>query len=338
MVLTVKSQATPDLIAYQNNILFKQTGERYANAWHHIKPWHYFLTSVIPWLWFPVPFLLAARWKTVVAKFKAEPVIAVLLIWVALVLLFFSISPGKRNVYILPALPMLALASAAILQGFAPPRWFERLVSGLLWLLMAVFSAVAVLALIGHPSLAKKLAHYPDALAPLGYLSLTLALLWLAALVSLRNMSSLVKMGACSAVTWILVTTWGYSVMEPARTPKAVLANTSNAIPADAELGLLKFKEQFILFSPRAVTHFSYLSPVSEQERNAWQWMNEAPNRYLLVPDDAELACFNLAGAKNMGEAHRTDWMLVDAALMSEQCPEPKRRQRYHTARPTWQD
>ena len=33
------------------------------------------------------------------------------LTWVFIVLLFFSVSPGKRGIYILPALPALAIAS-----------------------------------------------------------------------------------------------------------------------------------------------------------------------------------------------------------------------------------
>ncbi len=37
MVLTVQTSASPEHLAYMNNILFKQTGERYVNAWHHIK-------------------------------------------------------------------------------------------------------------------------------------------------------------------------------------------------------------------------------------------------------------------------------------------------------------
>jgi len=61
------------------------------------------------------------------------------------------------------------------------------------------------------------------------------------------------------------------------------MLHTAEVIGEDAELGLVNFKEQFILFSPMSVTHFSYLAPVEEQERNAWQWMQENKQRYVLV-------------------------------------------------------
>ena len=41
------------------------------------------------------------------------------LAFVALVLLFFSMSPGKRGLYILPALPALALALAPVVADGA---------------------------------------------------------------------------------------------------------------------------------------------------------------------------------------------------------------------------
>ena len=67
MLWQVHVQGTDDLLAYRNNILFRQTAERYANAWGHIKPWHYFLTQAMPLVWFPLPFVLLALIKPLVA-------------------------------------------------------------------------------------------------------------------------------------------------------------------------------------------------------------------------------------------------------------------------------
>ncbi|MCE9680423.1 glycosyltransferase family 39 protein [Shewanella sp. AS1] len=334
MVLTVQSQATPDLIAYQNNILFKQTGERYVNAWHHIKPWYFFVFSVIPWMWFPISLLLVAYWKRWVEKVKADPTIAILLIWVALVVLFFSISPGKRNVYILPALPMLALASSAILTGVSPKAWFEKFVSGLLWFLGAVVLTVGILAFMHHSAVVKALADYTDDLTHIGYLFILLGVSWLGLLWWFRTRFVLIKMGIISALGWILVSTWGYSLLNEMRTPRALMQHTAEVIGEDAELGLIKFKEQFILFSPVSITHFSYLSPVEEQERNAWQWMQQQGNRYLLVPDKIELSCFDMAAGTSMGVAHRENWILLSADQMMPSCAEPKRVQQYFTDHP----
>ena len=334
MVLTVQAHGTPELVAYQNNILFKQTGERYVNAWHHIKPWYFFVLSVIPWMWFPISLLVVAYWKQWVQKVKADPTIAILLIWVALVVLFFSISPGKRNVYILPALPMLALAASAVLTGVAPKVWFEKLVSGLLWFLGGVVLLVGVLALIHYPALVKALADYTDDLTGIGYLFILLGLLWFLLLWLARKQFALVKMGIVSALGWVLISTWGYSMLDEMRTPRSLMLHTAEVIGEDAELGLVNFKEQFILFSPMSVTHFSYLASVEEQERNAWQWMQENKQRYLLVPSGAELSCFDIKGGKSMGMAHRDEWILLSATELKSQCEKPKREYRYFTEHP----
>ena len=265
---------------------------------------------------------------------KADPTIAMLLIWVALVVLFFSISPGKRNVYILPALPMLALAASAVLTGVAPKVWFEKLVSGLLWFLGGVVLLAGVLALIHHPALVKALADYTDDLTGIGYLFILLGLLWFLLLWLARKQFALVKMGIVSALGWVLISTWGYSMLDEMRTPRSLMLHTAEVIGEDAELGLVNFKEQFILFSPMSVTHFSYLASVEEQERNAWQWMQENKQRYLLVPSGAELSCFDIKGGKSMGMAHRDEWILLSATELKPQCEKPKREYRYFTDHP----
>ena len=48
----------PEYAAYRDEILFKQTVGRYTAAWHHVKPWYYFIVEVIPALWVPWSLLL----------------------------------------------------------------------------------------------------------------------------------------------------------------------------------------------------------------------------------------------------------------------------------------
>ncbi|MGS0729936.1 ArnT family glycosyltransferase, partial [Shewanella sp. 0m-11] len=206
-------------------------------AWHHIEPWYYFLMSVIPVMWFPLPLLIVAHWQRFVAKVKAEPTIAILLVWVVLVIVFFSISPGKRGVYILPALPMLALALSAIITGTEPKRWFEWGLTGLLWLLGLVFTTAGILALIHHPVVVKAMADYSADLTHMGYLLLTVGFIWFAVLITLRRSQAMVRMGISLALTWIVMSTWGYSILEPMRTPQALMANAAKAIGPDGQLG-----------------------------------------------------------------------------------------------------
>ena len=71
---------------------------------------------MIPPLWLPwsiLLFWLVPRFK---AAFHARDARVWLpLAWVLIVLVFFSASPGKRGVYILPALPALAFAAMPVL-------------------------------------------------------------------------------------------------------------------------------------------------------------------------------------------------------------------------------
>jgi 4-amino-4-deoxy-L-arabinose transferase-like glycosyltransferase len=113
MLWLVDQSQNPLYEVYRDNILFKQTVTRYANSWHHIKPFWYYLSSVIPGFWLPLslalPWLLKPWWNAIK---QADARIILPLGWIILVILFFSVSSGKRGVYVLPALPMLALIAA----------------------------------------------------------------------------------------------------------------------------------------------------------------------------------------------------------------------------------
>jgi 4-amino-4-deoxy-L-arabinose transferase-like glycosyltransferase len=97
---------------YLFNLLFKQTVVRYFNAWHHHQPFYYFFLSILydfmPW----TPFLLISipfnktRWRSLDQKQKFS--------WsvILFTLVFFSLSKGKRSIYILPVFPFAAYLSA----------------------------------------------------------------------------------------------------------------------------------------------------------------------------------------------------------------------------------
>ena len=118
MLLTVAASGSAEYAAYRDEILFKQTVGRYAAAWHHVKAWYYFILEVIPALWLPWSLLLiwlAPRFKA--AFHERDARVWLPLFWALLVLVFFSASPGKRGIYILPALPALAIAALPFLES-----------------------------------------------------------------------------------------------------------------------------------------------------------------------------------------------------------------------------
>jgi 4-amino-4-deoxy-L-arabinose transferase-like glycosyltransferase len=118
LVARVKASGDPRLAAYLDNILFRQTAERFVDAWQHREPFWYFLVEVIPVFWLPVvlllPWLIPA-WRARLRRGDGRHLL--LLGWIVVVVLFFSLSTGKRKVYVYPAVPALALAAAPVVAG-----------------------------------------------------------------------------------------------------------------------------------------------------------------------------------------------------------------------------
>jgi len=333
MLVQVELQGGENLLAYRNDLLFRQTGERFVNAWHHVKPWHYFFTQAIPVVWFPLPIVMLVLIKPLGALLRQDAKLRVLLAWVGLVLLFFSLSSGKREVYIFPALPMLSLVVAVLwVHGRELPLgqkldgFFRWLMPGLATLL----TGLGMLMWLAPERLPGKLRDYTDIVSavavPLTALGVTLVvvLLWL------RRADLFVRLAATSLLGWLFVSLLIWPRVDPYRTPKDMMQAVEQHLPPGAELGLIYFKEQFLLFSQRPLTHFSYLAPLLQQEQNAWIWMHEAPGRHLLVPTDAEMGCFDVARAVSLGEAHRREWVLLGPDAMRPTCGSPTRLQRFH--------
>ena len=332
MWLTVERVHSPELLAYRDNILFRQTAERYASAWHHIKPWHYYLTIALPGMWLPLIVLFVLQLRSIRHVWASSAVLRILLSWVALVLLFFSLSPGKRDVYILPALPMFALALAFVWEQ--APATTRRVASRLLraalvlmGLLLAALAAVALLAPDRLPSRADDVADAVVALAP-GLLLLGLALAGIVVL--LRRRALFEQLALASVLAWLFIGFWLWPALNPHRTPRAVMQQLERSVRPDTQVGLLEFKEQFLLFAERPLVHFSYLAPLALQERRAWHWMRADPARVLLLPGHLALQCFDQTRQRALGAAHRRDWVLLDASAARARCDGPADGAPYH--------
>ena len=94
-----------------------------TDLYHHMRPWWYFvpvfLLAVVPWT-----FLFAAAFVGAVGRWKREPdaddttigADSFFLIWITVVVVFFSASHSKLPAYILPAVPAAAMLLADYLQ------------------------------------------------------------------------------------------------------------------------------------------------------------------------------------------------------------------------------
>lgn len=340
MLWQVAASGSEVLREYRDNILLQQTAKRYANPWGHIKPWHYFLTNAIPTLWLPLALLLLTQVRRLGRVLRDDPRARILFAWVVLVIVFFSLSPGKRGVYILPALPMLALVAAVVWQQALQEkatRWSTGTLRLTLLLSGLVIVALGALAWWQPERLGPRVDDYADELATLAGPLMVLGAAVLASMALTWRRQVLEQLALAALMGWLFVAWWVWPAMEPHRTPRELMQRLEQRLEPGREVGLLLFKEQFLLFSHRPLVHFSYLAPLEEQERNAWLWMKENPSRVLLVPKPLGLHCFDGTKRQELGDAHRREWALLDAATLAATCEPPERPVRY-TWRPQRMD
>ncbi|NEX89296.1 glycosyltransferase family 39 protein [Aeromonas rivipollensis] len=316
MLSAVAQSGGTVLQAYRDNILLRQTVTRYANAWHHVKPFWYYLSSVIPPFWLPLslllPWLVLAWRKGIQGQDKR---VILLLGYLVLVVLFFSLSPGKRGVYVTPGTPALALLTAPYMGTLLARVWPGRLLGGLGWLLGIVCVGGA-----GALAVSDKLANRLGDLGPAPWLPLLVlgaALLLVNVLLRRAPLSAIL----CSlAVGWLLYSCWICVRLNDMRTPQGVMALAAQKVPAGEELLLAGFKEQHLLFARQPVQHYPYLLGDGEQAREAAAWVAAAPKRHVLGSADLMVLCFEPEKMENLGNRHRTDWLLAGAEALKPAC------------------
>jgi len=300
-----------DLLAYRNEILFEQTLTRYAGAWHHHEPLWYYLTNVIPVLWLPLVALVPWLWPRWRAALRARDLwTGVLLAWVALVVVFFSASSGKRGVYVLPALPALAMAAAPWLPQLMRQRGPRRLAFGL-------GAALAALAAAGAAWFALDTAAAARIAAQFGVHPTTPLVLLAAgggiALLLLRPRRGWL---AYAGVLVALMLTIGVVIspgMDDVRSGRAFVQRVEQASAGIAELGIVGAREQYLLVLSRPSVNFGH-ARWREREveaADAAAWLVERPGRALLVEQVVREACFAQSPAVDLGRANRQRWFLV---------------------------
>jgi 4-amino-4-deoxy-L-arabinose transferase-like glycosyltransferase len=316
MLIAAGSSGDPALAAYRDEILFQQTVSRYATAWHHHKPFYYFL-GVILTQWLPLVALLpwlAPRW---LEKLREHDVRILLLIgWVALVLLFFSASPGKRGVYILPALPVLAIASGEWLRGLwqRPDVQKTGAVLGLLVVLASAGAFVYLSWFAPERALELREQYGVRYLAPL----IGIAVLGSVALVTCGVRRGALACACVLGFTWLVASFTIYPQINAARSARAFIGRLEQVADPVRELGLLAYKEQFLLHLDRPSVNFGHRrwreGPLESYD--AARWLSESPDRQLLVQEALLEPCFTHARERvEVGTSARDRWVLVSGPV-----------------------
>jgi 4-amino-4-deoxy-L-arabinose transferase-like glycosyltransferase len=108
-------------LAYAHATLLHHTLERYVSAWEHSAPWYFYLgafpAEFLPWTLFLPHALIYGAQR---AYPRSHEGWWFALCWLVAIVVFFSLSTGKRDIYILPAFP-----AAALLVGWIWSHWWE---------------------------------------------------------------------------------------------------------------------------------------------------------------------------------------------------------------------
>ncbi|QJD67048.1 glycosyltransferase family 39 protein [Xanthomonas campestris pv. badrii] len=314
----------PQLHAYAQELLFKQTGTRYAHAWHHVKPAWYYL-QVIATLWLPgcllLPWLLQAWWRRLR---RGDPRYVLLLAWSVLVLLFFSASPGKREVYLFPMLPALCMAAAPLLAGLLQRRGVRAVLTG-----YVVVLALAGLVLGGGIALhlpwaentALKRGMELASLQSVGFWLLGLGVIGAGAVVWSRGKRAGTAVVAMTAALWMVHGLGLMPALDPYSSSARLMQRVGQRIGPDAELGMLAWREQNLLQADRPVTDFGFKASWQAQWAKAGPWLAQAPEkRWLFVLKQAVPACIDPAQRIDIGESNRNQWQLIPGTAWHAGC------------------
>ncbi len=321
MLLAVSAHA-PEYDAYARDILFRQTATRYADAWHHHQPPGYFL-EVMALTWLPailaLPWAIPAwrrRWR------RRDPRCALPLAWWALVLLFFSLSSGKRDMYILPALPMACLALAPLLPGIVRRPAARILALGFTASLSLAFLAAGLAMCLGEPAFEQRLVALRGLQGggePLGMFLAAVGAWGVAAMAWAGRRRAIGGMLAMLAGTWVLFGLVGAPIWNDSASSRGLMTEVGARIGPGAELGLVAWREQQLLMADRPTATFGFRVPSGVQLQRALAWQAAAPGkRWLLVQDVAVAPCIDRERALRVGSANRRGWWLVPAVAAIE--------------------
>lgn len=325
MLLGARTHASdPAYVAYVNDILFHQTAGRYGKSWDHHHPVLFYVPIVL-FSWLPLsltyPGTLPRWWRALKAR---DARILLPLCWIVLVLVFFSIPKGKRDVYIMPAVPMLALITAPFLDELLQKRWLRA--AGLLFIgiLGLAMLAVGGAALVAHPTFASAFASargFDDRGRALWWMLLVIGAAQLLAIAGLCMRRAVIAVASGMTVMWLVWSLWAYPLLNDSSSAAGVMQEVRERLAPGDELGLVAWKEQNLLMLDRPAMDFGFNRPWREQYAAAIRWQAQDPaHRWLFVLDPVLGDCVDRRKAVSLGHANRREWWMFKADAVTPGC------------------
>ncbi len=320
MLIFSVSSDDPALLAYRDEVLWGKPVHHYIAPEGHGRPIWYYVVQVIPWLWMPVvallPWLIPA-WRERIRL--RDSVVFILLSWAVIVVAVFHFVSARRGVYLLPALPVLVLAAAPFLQELARKKNVRRLAT-ILTLIVAVagVSPVIYLKLIAAQSgLDLVSAYLVEPWAPL----ITIGIAGLCIVLACRVRQAVTGFAIMMGLVWMVFSLWLSPLTNSSQNGADLMSSAERIAGPDQEMGVVRYKDKFLLFATRPVTHFGYKKvPGAQELYNAIAWLDQKQNRVLLLEEEFWKSCFSDSLEDQTLFASRRLWHLADSQSVLDDC------------------
>jgi 4-amino-4-deoxy-L-arabinose transferase-like glycosyltransferase len=342
VLVVAKSRGSPEYAAYVDDLFFRQTAGRYAGSWSHPQPFYYYLPIVL-FNWFPMSlayFGAVPRWWRDLRAGDAR--ILLPLGWALLIFVFFSIPVGKRDVYLMPAIPMVALAMAPYLEEIAASRWLRNTAFAFAAIGGVIIIGAGCWALLGHSQAAERFVEQRE-LDDMGHavwgMVIAIGAAFVIAAAWFRPKRGLHALLAGIGALWLIWSFWSYPLLNDSSSARGVMRRARELAGPDVEIGLVAWKEQNLLMADGPVREFGFLNPWRNQLAEAIAWQAADPaRRPVFILEEAMGRCIDKGKATPVGHANRREWWLfrgdavvpgcepdadVDEAQERENAPRP---------------
>jgi hypothetical protein len=122
------------------------------------------------------------------------------------------------------------------------------------------------------------------------------------------------------AAVWIVMGFWIAPSVDSVRSGEKLIAAMERKLGPQDEVGMVAWKEQFLLHATRPVAVFGHRRFDVEQELyDGAAWLEAGSHRRLFVARRERDRCFGARGAL-VGHAHRESWYLVDGTELDAAC------------------
>lgn len=325
MAVVATLRGTPEYLAYMNDILFHQTAKRYGGSvGGHAQPFWYFV-PVLLFHFFPMSLAYASAARDWYRGLRqADARLLLLLSWCALVFVFFSLAGGKREVYLMPMLPLLAVALAPTVQRIVAAPWLRAL--ALACAVLAGFALVAAgaWALQGKWTSMNSMAaerELADGGRWLWTMMLCMGALFLvsAAVGRLRHGVQALLFGMASF--WLLWGVWASVLLNDTNSAAGVMRRAGQIAGPTAQIGMVAWKEQNLLMADRSMQDFGFRTPTSVQFAAAARWQAQQPGeRWIFGLREAVSDCVDKNKVTIVGYANRRQWWMFRADAVVANC------------------